>query len=56
MDIEKFNCPLGSSERKEVEFIDFVSLRIKVNSKWIPAIFKGGKIHIKEEAYKSLFS
>ena len=56
MNIEDFSCPLGNSEKKAVKYIDFVSLRIKVNGKWIPAIFKDGKIHVKEEAYKSLFS
>ena len=56
MNFENFSRPLGDSKKKDVEFVDLADLRIKVNSKWIPAIFKGGRIYIKEESYKNLFS
>ena len=46
IDITEYNRPLSGSEKRDVKFVDFVSLRIKVNGVWIPAIFKKG-IHIR---------
>ena len=56
MNIEEFSCPLDNSEKKTVEYVDLADLRVKVNGRWVPAIFKDGGIRLREEDYKKLFS
>ena len=56
IDINDYTCPLNKSEKERVSFVDFVDHWVRIDKTKVDAIFVGGKILIKEEDYKKLFS
>lgn len=55
MNISEFNHPLSGSEKRQIQFVDNVNCKVKINNTTVKAYLIGG-VSLREKDYRKLFS